>query len=271
MPDDPERLHRIAEGREAEIFAWEAGKVLKLYRSRSDAPSAEWEAAATAAVVAAGGRAPHPFGLVTVRERPGLILEHVDGPDLVTIMARKPWTVRSAGELMGRAHVALHAVIAPTTLPTTREHLERRIRRAGGPVSWQDAALRRLEALPDGDRLCHNDFHPQNVLLTAEGPIGIDWPAATRGDPAADVARTVLLLTVGAPLPSAPLRVRLLAPVMIGLLRRSYLAAYRATRPLTDASLRAWLLPQAIARLAESIPGERGRLDRLIQSLVEDR
>jgi Ser/Thr protein kinase RdoA (MazF antagonist) len=268
VPPDPEQLHRIAEGREAEIFASEPGRVLKLYRSRTDAPRAEWEAAATAAVVAAGGRAPHPFGLVSVGERPGLVLERVDGPDLVTTMGRRPWTVRTAGGLMGRTHAALHEVAAPATLPATRASLERRIRGAGAPAGWQEAGLRRLDALPDGDRLCHNDFHPQNVLLTAQGPIVIDWPAATRGEPAADVARTVLLLTVGAPLPSAPLRVRLLAPVVLGALRGSYLAAYRSARPLPDATLRAWLLPVAIARLGEAIPGERGRLDRFIRRLL---
>lgn len=270
MSPDPEHLERIAEGREAEIFAWEAGKVLKLYRSPSDASRAEWEEAATAAVVAAGGRAPRPFGLVTVRGRPGLVLERIDGPDLVMAMARRPWTVPSAGALMGRAHASLHAVIAPATLPTTRSQLERRIRSAEAAPGWRDAGLRRLEQLPDGDRLSHNDFHPQNLLVTAIGPIVIDWPAATRGDPTADVARSVLLLTVAAPLPSAPLHVRLLAPSLTGLLRRSYLTAYRATRRLTDVTMRAWLLPQAIARLADSIPGERRRLDRLIRRLLPD-
>src|SRR5262249_32610054 len=59
-------------------------------------------------------------------------------------------------------------------------------------------ALAMLEALPDGDRLCHGDFHPANVLVGRNGPAVIDWTGATRGDPAADLARTRLLLQAGA-------------------------------------------------------------------------
>jgi len=258
----------IAEGREAEIFAWEPGRVLKLYRSPSDTARAEWEEAATAAVAGAGGPAPRPFGLVSVDGRPGLVLERVDGVDLVVTMGRRPWTVPSAGTAMGRAHAALHGISAPDSLSGTRAMLERRIRGADAPVAWRDAALHLLERLPDGDRLSHNDLHAQNVLLTERGAVVIDWPGATRGDPAADVARSLLLFAVGKPLPSTPLRVRVLAPPATSVFRRRYLAAYRGVRPLDEAAVRSWLLPHAIARLVEGIPGERARLERLVRRLL---
>jgi len=261
-------MELIAEGREAEIFAWEPGKVLKLYRSPSDAARAEWEVAATAAVADAGGPAPRPFGLVSVDGRPGLVLERVDGVDLVVAMGRRPWTVPSAGTAMGRAHATLHGISAPDSLPGTRAMLERRIRGAEAPVAWRDAALHTLEQLPDGDRLSHNDLHAQNVLLTARGAVVIDWPGATRGDAAADVARSLLLSAVGRPLPSVPLRVRLLAPLATGIFRRSYVAGYRTTRTLDEVAAGAWLLPHAIARMMEVIPEERPRLDRLVRRLI---
>src|SRR5262249_24371676 len=53
--------------------------------------------------------------------------------------------------------------------------------------------LRVLETLPDADALCHGDYHPDNVLLSARGPLVIDWENAALGDPLADVARTLLL------------------------------------------------------------------------------
>lgn len=54
------------------------------------------------------------------------------------------------------------------------------------------------------------DFHPDNVLLAARGPVIIDWPDATRGQPLADVARTSLLLRLGGLPPGWP---RLCAPL----------------------------------------------------------
>jgi aminoglycoside phosphotransferase (APT) family kinase protein len=58
--------------------------------------------------------------------------------------------------------------------------------------------LGRLADMPDGDRLCHGDFHPVNVLGRNSRPMVIDWPDACCGDPAVDVCRSYLLLTLHA-------------------------------------------------------------------------
>lgn len=45
--------------------------------------------------------------------------------------------------------------------------------------------------LPDGDRLCHGDYHPANILMEDEGNCTIiDWFDAGAGDPCNDAART---------------------------------------------------------------------------------
>src|SRR5262249_36598442 len=52
-----------------------------------------------------------------------------------------------------------------------------------------------LPAIGDGDRLVHLDLHPMNVIVTASGPVVIDWTNAARADALADVAMTIVLLT----------------------------------------------------------------------------
>ena len=47
----------------------------------------------------------------------------------------------------------------------------------------------RVAPLP-GDRLVHRDLHPMNVMMTAVGPIVMDWANASAGSPAFDVADT---------------------------------------------------------------------------------
>ena len=43
-------------------------------------------------------------------------------------------------------------------------------------------------------KVCHGDFVPSNVIVTAEGkPYIIDWAHATQGNGAADAARTYLM------------------------------------------------------------------------------
>lgn len=58
----------------------------------------------------------------------------------------------------------------------------------------------RLHALParlsrePGDRILHLDLHPDNVVLTAHGPVLIDWRNAGEGPPDLDVALTALII-----------------------------------------------------------------------------
>ena len=45
-----------------------------------------------------------------------------------------------------------------------------------------------------GDRIVHLDLHPGNVMLTAGGPVVIDWTNAAAGPPGADVAMAYLII-----------------------------------------------------------------------------
>jgi aminoglycoside phosphotransferase (APT) family kinase protein len=86
--------------------------------------------------------------------------------------------------------------------------LAARIAGAGLPPPLREHAVRVLDALPDGDRLCHGDYHPGNVLVAADRVGVIDWANAACGVPEADHARTVLLLRWADPLPGTPVIAR---------------------------------------------------------------
>jgi len=43
--------------------------------------------------------------------------------------------------------------------------------------------------------VAHGDFHPLNVILSATGPVVIDWSNAAEGSPLADVAFSQVILT----------------------------------------------------------------------------
>jgi len=43
-----------------------------------------------------------------------------------------------------------------------------------------------LRELPDGEALCHGDFHPRNVIVDGDELTIIDWVDASSGPPAAD-------------------------------------------------------------------------------------
>jgi len=225
-----------------------------------------------AAARESGAPAPAVYGRVEVRGRPGLVVERIDGPDLLMLIGRRPWTIVSAARTLGEVHARLHEVAAPPTLPAIEDVVRERLRAAdAAPSDLVAFALAGLDKLPSGDRLLHGDLHPANILVAAGRPAAIDWVRAGRGDPAADVAWTRLLLRLARPYPSAPAVVRRLHPFGRGLMEREYLRAYRRLREVDLELVDRWEPVLAVARLATDLPGERAALLALLERAMPQR
>jgi aminoglycoside phosphotransferase (APT) family kinase protein len=247
---------RVGQGREAEILAWGEGRVLRLFWRSDGDPWRDREEIALRVASAAGAPVPAVYERVTLDGRPGLVMERLDGPDLLTRLGSRPWTIHGAGVLLGRVHARLHEVRAPRELPGLKENVRALLERGAEhvPGSLLTEALDLLARVPDGDRLCHGDFHPGNVLLTSAGPRVIDWAGASRGDPMADVCRSRLIIRLGAIPEQAAALVRRLDRAGRSWLLRAYLRAYEnVDLPTLDR----WERVALIARLAEGIDAER--------------
>jgi aminoglycoside phosphotransferase (APT) family kinase protein len=213
---------------------------------------------------ASGVSVPAVLGVTMVQGRPGLIMERVEGVDLLTVVGKQPWQIFRVAPLAGVLHAAMHGVVAPENLPPLKLVLQGRIERPGMvPERVGQFALAALEALPDGDRLCHGDFHPGNIIANGK-PMIIDWTNATRGDPNADVSRTNLMHRMGSLPPGTPIMLRVGALFGRNLMRVLYLRAYRRARPVDMGAVDRWEVPVAAARLADNIPEERSALLRLL-------
>lgn len=252
-------LQRIAEGREAEIFAWEGGRALRLLREGRTGDALVREAAAMRAVAAGtNARVPEVFELVEYAGRHGMVMERVEGMDQITLLGKKPWLVYSAGTTLGRVHAELHRAVAPPELGTLKERLRRSFAHPEVPPESRERLLQALDALPDGDRLCHGDFHPGNILISPDGPVVIDWPNVTAGDPAADFARTDLMLIMGEPPPGTPSLVKYMQGFGRKVIRAAYRRAYLKARPTAPDLERRWHLIRVADRLIDDgIDSER--------------
>jgi aminoglycoside phosphotransferase (APT) family kinase protein len=246
-------------GRTAEVHAWRDGEIVKLLRAEFPDTLGELEARAAARVVAAGLAAPRFVGTTRVDGRFGLVYERVDGPSMLAVIAERPERALDLAARLAELHAAMHEQPGGE-LPAAAEGLGQAIRAAKVGDAIREAALARVAGLPVGTALVHGDLHPGNVLMTARGPMAIDWLTAGAGSAHADVARTLFLLTGTVLGDDIPREHHALVEELRHRFADAYLERYRQLRPLDDVELRAWRLPVLVARMAEEVAGEEASL-----------
>ena len=164
----------LGAGRTADVYALDQDRVLRRYRAPRDVQA---EAEKMRFLAAAG----FPVPAVYDADRTDLVMERLDGRDMLADLGKRPWLVSRHARTLADLHNRLHQVRAPASWP-------------------------RLPFAP-GDRVVHLDLHPANVMLTCRGPVVIDWTGAQAGAGGADVAMAYLIMaTSETDLLPAPLR-----------------------------------------------------------------
>jgi aminoglycoside phosphotransferase (APT) family kinase protein len=115
----------------------------------------------------------YPVPVVFDAAGPDIVMQRLEGPTMLEHMSARPWTMRSQAATLARLVEDLARVPVP-------QH--------GLPL-----------VDPAGDRLVHLDLHPDNVVLTGDGPVVIDWSNAAIGPVGLDAANTWLTLAAGTP------------------------------------------------------------------------
>jgi aminoglycoside phosphotransferase (APT) family kinase protein len=158
----PTSWRLVGQGRNADVYDLGGGRVLRRYRDA--ASMADREAEVMVHARAHGVPVPEVFDAGGT----DLVMEYAKGPTMLQAVARQPWTLSRQARLLAKLHGMVHAVPA---------------------LSWQPAPF------GAGDALLHRDLHPDNVILTENGPAVIDWEGAARGPAPADLALTWVIVT----------------------------------------------------------------------------
>lgn len=183
----------IGAGRTADVYALGPDRVLRRNR---EGHSAEREAELMTYLHGAGFPVPRVYDA----SGPDLVMERLQGRDMLADLAARPWLVGQHARTLAGLHDRLHDLPAPPSLS---------------------------QRYGSGDRVLHLDFHPGNVMLTPSGPVVIDWPNCSSGAPAVDVAM-VWVIIAASDVDVLPRRVRLAATVLRRVLLRQFLAAVQA-------------------------------------------
>lgn len=241
----------IAYGRTAEIYAWQDGQVLKLFYDWFELESISYELQIAQAVHASGLPVPSVGEIIRISDRNGLTYQRMEGIPMWDVMSRKPWSIFHYARRMAELHVEMHASDIQADLPSQRQRLIDKICDAEAlPADLRSKALPVLESMPDGNKLCHGDFHPLNIMVSSQEEIIIDWIDASLGNPLADLARTTIILLGAIETSQVP---NLFEKIIIRIFHNTYLRHYLSLRPGGEHEYSCWLPIIAAARLSENI------------------
>jgi len=241
----------IAYGRTAEIYAWGEGQVLKLFFDWVGLGAVQFEQRVGRAVHESGVAAPAVGEIVQREGRYGLVFQRVAGSAMFEALSRQPWQGRRYARWMADLQAGMHAATTSADLPGQHQRLREKIVQAR-PLSprLRAKALAALESLPAGDRLCHGDFHPGNIMVAGSQFTIIDWIDTTLGNPLADVARTSIILL-------GVIETGIITNPFLRFFTRRfhsiYLRRYFTLHPGGQAEYHRWLPVVAAARLEEGI------------------
>lgn len=242
----------IAYGRTAVIYAWQDNQVLKLFYDWVDLDSIKYEARIAQVVHAAGLPVPAVGDVLRVNDHNGLVYQRVDGVMMWDMLKRKPWKGNHYACRLAELQAQMHTSTIQVDIPDQRQRLRDKITHAAAlPGRLREKALSALAAMPDGDRLCHGDFHPGNVLITPQAEMLIDWIDATRGNPLSDLARTTILVRGAAETNQVG---NIVDKAFVRIFHATYLRHYFKLRPGGEDEYERWLPIVAAARLSENIP-----------------
>lgn len=238
----PDRLdvaigRKLASGRDADVFELAdpalSGRVLRRNRKGG---SSEREAEILRQARTYGYPAPAVYDVRGV----DMILERITGPTMLQEIGRRPWTVTQHARTLARMHHQLAQI---------------------PPLEWMRSFPPGAdgETAPEGGSLLHLDLHPDNVILSPRGPVAIDWSSAKRGEVAAAVALTWVIMATSE-LPDRGIKLKI-----VSLMRRLLVSEFLRHAGRTEA-LR-YLPTIAALRLADRnvLPGEQAAIRALLR------
>lgn len=186
----------VGRGAQAAVYARDDVAV-KVYNAGYPKEYVFYEAAVMGFVEAAAIPMSKPYEVLDVNGQMCLKMSRVTGQSVNDMILGEPHRVQELMDDLVRLQMDIHArqIFMPVRLkPKLKEliahngHLD---------AARKQALLALCETMPDGDALCHGDFHGDNVLFHDGVYWVVDWIDAAKGDPLLDVCHSYVVHAFG--------------------------------------------------------------------------
>lgn len=264
-----QKEHLLGKGITAEVYNYNKDKVLKLFYNSINKDFIKFEVEISKAIYKLGIPSPKVYDLLEKDDRQGIIFQYIEGKTMLKIMENKIWEMIPLIKKMVKLQFNIHKYTM-NELPSVEEKFMKAIQNQANILGDREKIiLDYFEKMPKEYKLCHGDFHPDNIIVRGNEMIAIDWTNAYIGNPLSDIARTCILCTTPFMPYGTPRIIILFAKIFKRVFYQIYIKEVTKSGKVRLKDINDWILPMAAARLNEKIPGEEKWLIKIIDTRLK--
>ena len=184
-----DKLKKIGEGNTAEIFQLDNNRILKLFKAGYSKESMLHEYRNHQVLSSLLESVPKPYEIVEENGCFGYIMEKINGTNLAELLLNEQTLTDAMKQF-----VSLHK---EWNKEANRDIISYKdwMKNVLGNRENTSKVLEKINQLPDGNILCHGDFHPYNILVTEDNKLFvIDFANVCKAPKGYDIARTYFLM-----------------------------------------------------------------------------
>lgn len=244
----------IGRGRTADIYELSDTdkKVLKLFHESMSFEAIEKEYETSKLINQLGIPAPNVEELLKFENKWGIIYEKISGRIFTQIVSSQPLFLKKNAKLFAETQAAFHKRSTEKLIPQ-KEYLSWKISETNLlSTDEKEEIIDYLKQLPDDNKVCHGDYHTDNIIWVNGKACILDWMTGISGNPCGDVARTLIIMRFAYLPPGMSKTTKFILQAGRKAFASFYLTSYLKLTNTTKEDIDKWLLPVIAARLDES-------------------
>ena len=201
LPDKDEPKvpgRKLSAGAEANVFEWGKDRVIKLFKASYPVENITREYYNALAVKNL------PFKKVEVLELKktdfgfGIVFKKIEGENMLDYILRTG-DLKEPALQMAELQRSINRCSFDSEKTEALATAHQRLREAMAASAKADSdatkeMIRFLGTMKEGNSLCHGNLHPDNIMMTEDGPVALSASGYCIGLPVYDVARTFFLI-----------------------------------------------------------------------------
>lgn len=237
----------VGQGKTAKIYELNKEKVIKIFNENFDIKAITSEFHVSSLV---NEMFPNFTPKVFSLDNKSIVLEYVKGTPLIEQMSFK--TLIPTAKLLVKLQREIHEKKVETSFKQLEDVLSGIIEKSPDiTLSTRSMLWSYLKNHNKPSSVCHGDFHPGNIIITANKEYVIDWANVMIGNALYDVARTYILIRYGTIDKVMNLSERIVLSIYRLALAKIYYWSYMFKNRINNNSFHYWLVYALLIRLSE--------------------